>query len=156
MHKLAEKISNWMIQNGADENLRDEYTYGIEGGISTSLFILILLIISIILKCVPDMLVYIAVWLPMRFLAGGVHAKGHLACTIISVAIGVISVLFPTYINDIPIYATIATVAVCYVIVFIIAPVIHKHHPVSKGHMLKMRKIGRVTEAIIGNAFEYD
>ena len=57
MHNLSEKISNWMIQNGADENLRDEYTYGIECGISTSLFILILLIISIILKCVPDMLV---------------------------------------------------------------------------------------------------
>ena len=96
------------------------------------------------------MLVYIAVWLPMRFLAGGVHAKGHLACTIISVAIGVISVLFPTYINDISIYASIATVAVCYVTFFIIAPVIHKHHPVSKGHMLKMRRIGRVTEAVIG------
>ena len=152
MHKIAENISKWMIQNGADENLLEEYTYGIEGGLSTALFIVILLIIGIILKRVPDMLVYIAVWIPMRFLAGGVHANTHLACTTISVAIGVVCTQFALYINALPIYAVAATIILCYIILFAIAPVVHKNHPVTKGHIMKMRKVGRITEALVGIA----
>lgn len=139
-HNLAKKL----VDGGADPKLERVYAYGIEGTLTTGMILLVLLTAGLLLGKLLHMLVFIAAWLPLRILVGGIHANTHLVCTIISVTLGIISVSLTKQLNALPFYVIGITTAICYGFFFALSPVVHKNHPISDAHRRKMRLVARV------------
>lgn len=150
IHKLSVKLSELLVQAGMDSGLKAHYAYGAECTMGTSLVLIILFLYAIIAKQGMYMLIYIVSWLPLRVFVGGAHAHTHIGCNLTSIGLGILSVAFTEYLYKIPIYAIIPITALCCLIFYIVAPVIHKNHPVSKERILKMRSFARVYSAVIG------
>lgn len=148
LNKLSHKISNWLVRNGADKNAEAVYAYGIECTLSTAIIIALLLASGLVLHKFLHILVYIAVWLPLRIFVGGSHANTHTVCTIISVGLGILSVLLTKYVNKLPFPAVLAIMAVSYIIILLLAPVVHKNHPISNSHRKKMQVVARLLGAV--------
>lgn len=148
INSISKTIAKKLVDGGADPKLEKIYAYGIEGILTTGIILLILFTAGLLLGKLPHMIVFIVAWLPLRILVGGIHANTHLMCTIISVALGIISVLLTKQLNAIPFYAIAITAAVCYIIFFTLSPVVHKNHPISNAHRRKMRVAARVFAVI--------
>ncbi len=151
MKILADKLTNKLINSGADEDSREVYTYALEVLLSMVITLSVIVIVGAVTGRFLVSVVWTAFFLPIRHTAGGAHAPNRLACTIYSLAIGIgcqfLATLF--YYPDWTIYGS---VAVGLAIVLIFAPVIHKNHPMSEGKVAQMKKISRtivVIESII-------
>ena len=141
---LSERIADSFVKGGADPKLRQVYAYGIEGTLSTGIILLLLLTAGLVFGKLLHMLIFIVAWLPLRVMVGGMHAKTHLMCTIVSVSLGVLSISFSEQINRLPFIAVTITTVLCYIVFFLLSPVVHKNHPISESHRKKMRTIARV------------
>ena len=121
--------------------MRQVYAYGIEGTLSTGIILLLLLTAGLVFGKLLHKLIFIVTWLPLRVMVGGMHAKTHLMCTI---SLGVLSISFSEQINRLPFIAVTITTVLCYIVFFLLSPVVHKNHPISESHRKKMRTIARV------------
>ena len=149
MKKLSVIMANMLVRNGADPEMEEVYAYGIECTLSTLLILALLMTAGFILRKPLQMLVFILAWLPLRMLVGGAHANTHWMCTLISVGLGTVSVMFCAFLNRmyIAFLMMMPLSVVCCVILFLIAPVIHKNHPISMRRYRKTRVIARIYTA---------
>lgn len=150
MRKISYFIAQKLIEISGTKYSKAVIAYGIECTISTLLIIILLMTAGIILKKPVAMLLYIAAWLPLRIIVGGAHANAHWSCTLISVWLGVVSVLFTGFINALPAsaYVAIPIAFFCYTVFFFTAPVVHKHHPMSTSRWKKTQIIARIYAAL--------
>ena len=148
LRSLSERIAVFLIDNGANADLKKVYSYGIECTLSTLLILALLMAAGFILKKPVEMLLYILAWLPLRMLVGGAHANAHWSCTLVSVALGVVSVLFTGLINALPLYVSIPLTVLSYAVFFLTAPVVHRNHPISLDRWRKTRIIARIYAAV--------
>lgn len=148
MRKISYYIAQKLIEISGTKHSKAVIAYGIECTISTLLIFILLMTAGIILKKPAAMLLYIAAWLPLRILVGGAHAHAHWSCTLVSVGLGIVSVLFTGFINSLPAYAVIPITVICYTVFFLTAPVVHKNHPMSVSRWKKTRIIARIYAAL--------
>ena len=149
LNVIAKKLANALVQNGANPEMEAVYSYGIECTLSTLLILLLLIAAGFILGKPLQMLVFILAWLPLRMLVGGAHANTHLACTLVSVGLGTVSVWLSDYINNtVPVPAIAIISACCYAVFFLTAPIVHKNHPISQRRYHKTRLIARIYAAV--------
>ena len=140
LHKISLDLSKRLVLLGADESKTAIYAYGLECLLSTAIILILQFLGGILLGRTIEALIFIAFWLPLRILVGGLHANTHLACTIISVGLCLASAALTDYINKIPVWVIAVVCILSYCVIFAIAPVVHKNHPVSNSHRIKMRK----------------
>jgi len=145
---LSDKTAKLLVKYGADPEMEDIYSYGIEGVISTLLILVFLIISGFILNKPLHMIVFILAWLPLRILVGGAHASSHWLCTIISVVLGTISVGLSIFWHIVPFAVTVVLSLICYFIFFAMAPVVHKNHPISQRRYKKTRIVARIYTTI--------
>ena len=150
LNKISVKLSDILVQSGADPAMKDIYAYGAECTLGTAFVLLVLLLYSVLAKQFLLMLVYIVAWLPLRIFVGGAHAHTHIGCNLTSVGLGILSVVFTEFLYKLPICVFIPIAALCWLVFYTVAPVIHKNHPVSETRMSKMRRFARVYSTIIG------
>lgn len=150
LHKLSVKLSELLVQAGMNPEFKAHYAYGAECTLGTAIVLIVLFLYAIIAKQCLYMLVYIIAWLPLRVFVGGAHAHTHIGCNLTSIGLGILSVAFTEYLHKIPIYIMLPITAVCYIVFFIVAPVIHKNHPVSDERIKRMRRFARIYSAVIG------
>lgn len=148
MKKLSEMLANKLVQNGANAEMEDVYAYGIECTLSTLLIVILQIAAGFVLGKPLQMLVFILAWLPLRMIVGGAHANSHFACTLVSVGLGVLSILFSEYIIKAQLLLLIFLLLIGYCVLFFAAPVIHKNHPISQKRFYKTRTIARVYAAV--------
>ena len=67
-----------------------------------------------------------------------------------SVGLGVVAVLLSDLIGKLPVFILIALTLLCYAEFFIIAPVVHKNHPMSKHRRRIMRNVAKIYTAVEG------
>ena len=144
---LSIRTARLLVKNGADPEMEEVYAYGIECTLSTLLILALLLAAGFIMGKPVHMLVFIAAWLPLRMLVGGAHANTHWACTLVSVGLGIASVLLSDAIGALPSALIIILTICCYAVFFITAPVVHKNHPISQRRFRKTRVIARIYAA---------
>lgn len=148
LHKISLNLSETLVKFGADKSKTAIYAYGLECLLSTAIILVIQFLIGAIMGRAFDVLIFTLFWLPLRVLVGGLHANTHFACTVISVGLCIASAALTYYINKIPIWLIFAVCAASYCVIFAIAPVVHKNHPVSNSHRIKMRKAARIFGAV--------
>ncbi len=141
LQKLSEKLSSRLVSHGADPAMEPVYAYGIECTLSTVIILALLTAAGVIMGRVPEMLIFIAAWLPLRMLAGGAHASTHLLCTVISVGCGIVTLFLSDALRNAPAAIIYLTAPVCYTVFFLTAPVVHKNHPMSARRRQRTRII---------------
>lgn len=148
MKKLSEMLANKLVQNGANAEMEDVYAYGIECTLSTLLIVILQIAAGLLLGKPLQMLVFILAWLPLRMIVGGAHANTHFACTLVSVGLGILSILLSECIIITQILLLIILLLTGYCVLFFMAPVIHKNHPISQQRFNKTRTIARIYAAV--------
>ncbi|MBR5949295.1 MAG: accessory gene regulator B family protein [Clostridia bacterium] len=142
------RIAKALVRYGAEQEMEDVYAYGIECTLSTALILSLLMIVGLAINKPVYMLVFILAWLPLRMIVGGAHATTHFACTLVSVGLGVLSILLSEYILKAQLLLLIFLLLIGYCVLFFAAPVIHKNHPISQKRFYKTRTIARVYAAV--------
>ncbi len=143
LHEFATKLSDRLIDNGADPENKDVLIYGIECALNEIIANLLVFSIAFLIGKPLEMLLWQVFWLPLRINIGGQHAKSHLMCLISStvLAVGCVLVLpFTLALWWLPFLAVTAAI----LIAFFFAPFIHPNRLMSDTHRAKVRTRGKI------------
>ncbi len=144
MEKLSSSFAEWLVNKGADAENKEIYAYSMECLLNTILTFGIILITGAVLNLFAATVVWSLFFLPLRHSSGGLHAPNHIGCLIISLSVGIGCMLLNALLVGIVFPLVLAGVAGSIAIVFALAPVIHRNHPLSQARIAKMRKIARI------------
>ncbi len=139
---IANHIANWLVNNGAKEDKQEIYAYGVECLLNTFLTFGVILIASFFMHKTSIALIWFFFFLPLRHTSGGAHASTSLRCFMISISIGIGSMLLNSFISK---YIWLILVGIIFslIIIFSFAPVVHPNHPISQRRVPKVRKAVR-------------
>ena len=88
LEKLAKSAARFFVaQNIVKSEYQEIYAYGMEILLSTMVNGIIVLIISILSDTVLPSLIFFTAFIVMRSSAGGYHAKTHIGCMLILIAV---------------------------------------------------------------------
>ncbi|MBR5947312.1 MAG: accessory gene regulator B family protein [Clostridia bacterium] len=148
MRKLSYYIAQKLIDAGGTKHSTAVVAYGIECTLSTLLILVLQIVAGLVIGKPMHILVFILSWLPIRMIVGGAHANTHFTCTLISVGLGVLSILFSESLIKTQLLLLIVLLLIGYCVLFFTAPVIHKNHPISQQRFDKTRTIARIYAAV--------
>lgn len=133
------KYSDFIISQGAEEQRREVYVYGMECFLN-------LLISDVLLYgfgLLTGSFLYLFVWsvsfLLLRINIGGIHAPAHWSCILSGFLLGISTLLFNHVWAYIPLLMPVVLIAAFLNIVFF-APVVHENHPISDRQRRKAKR----------------
>lgn len=149
--KFAKKITNFFINKSIiDTNDREIYEYGYELILSLSMYILIMLTISLIFNSLIESILFFVGFYLYRKIAGGYHADTYLKCHIL---FGINQMLFIFTLYMYPsAYRYITIVSVCIiniVITIFAAPIDHPNKPFDVKEFNKYNKLSAVFSILL-------
>lgn len=141
LENLAKSTARFFVsQNIVKSEYEEIYAYGMEIILSTVFNGLIVLIIAILSDTVLLSLLFFTAFILMRRSAGGYHAKTHIGCMMILVAVHLMFIVLINVIPDsiIPILSYFSIAYSC-ISVYLFAPVEHPNKPLSGDDRRKLR-----------------
>lgn len=88
LHRIAEKLSKFLIQNGvADDEMHEWYSYAFYSGIMLAGNFFISLVLAAAFGVIPESIVCMGLLFFIRSYCGGFHCQGVFSCAVISNAI---------------------------------------------------------------------
>jgi len=138
------KVSvNYLVkQNVINDDDRDVYEYGFHSLYSNVFIFFVIGIGAILLNQFAQTIIYHAIFIVMRSVAGGYHARSQWCCFILSVLVWILSLFAIAYINF-PI-VSIALSLISMIIVWAKAPAVHENNPLSDSKRSKMKILSRI------------
>lgn len=144
LQSISERLTLSLIESSIiDKEDEDLYQYGILQGFRIILNVVSALIIGLAFGRLPEIILFMAAYIPLRSYAGGFHAKTPLRCYVFSVAmlclvsIGLRQAIF----SDAVLYVISAVSAVT---VFAVSPVEDKNKPLDEAEFNVYRKKARI------------
>lgn len=143
--KVAKKITSFFINNGIiNDSDREIYEYSYEVMISQTVYIIIMILVSLIFGAVFESLAFFIGFFVCRKFSGGYHASTYTKCHILF-AFNQIAFLFlirfikKEYFGLIVILMIIISV----IVIFTVAPIDHPNKPFNGKEFLKYKKRSR-------------
>ena len=152
MELLADRIAGFFIQSGvATEETRDIYVYGLIHAFSVIIGLVITTTLGFVFSVPLEMLLFFVPFTALRMTSGGYHALTFWRCIIISFLV-MFTVAFVLRANIAPLYSTviISVSIISVIVIYCIAPVGDKRHPLTSAEVLRFKKCARVV--VTGNA----
>lgn len=143
IHDLSEKWADYMVAQGAPQQNRDVFAYGLECTLNELICDVILLAAAVGMEQIWEMVCFIVSFNIQRTFVGGYHAKTPAGCLIGSVAAGLACVWIYPLLTGRRILELVLSL-VCLAIVWKTAPVIHPNHPVSEERQRTFRVLARI------------
>lgn len=145
--RMSRTISSFFIDRGIIEDVdRDVYIYSFEILLSTLASFIVLIILSIISRTVPETALYLLGFVPLRQVAGGYHAKNHFRCFLIMLfsytAFQLLLFFLPT-VFLVP--AAISSCILSIISVFVFAPSEDRNKPLSANEISRFKKNSRIS-----------
>ena len=130
--RLAGKIGNNLVHSGViKEEDAEIYIYGINQILVSVLNVSSALIIGLIFGVFPEIVVFMAAYIPLRSFAGGYHAKTPLRCYVFSVIMLIIVSIGLKYLYLADwVYYTV--LAVSTLVVLVLSPVEDRNKPLDE------------------------
>lgn len=141
LEKLAKGTARFFVaQNIVEAEYEEVYSYGMEILLSTVINGIAAVIISIITNTVFPSLLFLTVFILMRRTGGGYHAKTHLGCMMILIAVQLLFVVFIKIMpaEAIAVFSYLTIIYAC-VSVHLYAPIEHPNKPLTQADKLKLR-----------------
>lgn len=119
--------------------------YGLELTISTLASMTSIIVLSILLNSLTDALLFLLIFMGLRFFCGGYHAKTHGWCFISTNLTFLCVLLFSQGIMQLNIIALPPIIIIIVVVAIIwMAPIRNARHPLSENAYKRNRKIARI------------
>lgn len=140
---LSQKLADMLVSadDKAKEN-RDIYVYGLDVLLSTAANILFLFALGAVAGRFAGTLIFLAVFILLRSVAGGYHASTHFRCFLIMLA-AYAAAMTPTFLLgwDVLRVAALPAAGVSLALVAALAPAPHENRPVSPGKLRRFRRM---------------
>lgn len=137
---LSEELSSRQ-KSTLDE--KEIYSYSIEVLLSLIFNLVILSVTAIILKKIPELIIFIMFFSGLRTFAGGYHAKTHIECITISFIIFIISAMSSTWFIAFGKTIMIIGILASIILVIIYAPTESENKPLNSNERKKFMIISR-------------
>lgn len=158
MEKAAGTLADILVKKSIVEKQdRDFYRYAIETVLVYAINFITLFVLAAITGKLPELLLLLAVFYPLRTNCGGKHMNTWYSCYIFSCII-METVLLISGIIRVHIAATTVIIALCIGCIWLLAPVEHHDHPMEEQDFVKSRKKVRIFSicvAVIAYIFKY-
>jgi len=144
LQSISEKLTLSLIEsNIIDKEDEDLYQYGILQGFRIILNLVSALVIGLAFGRLPEIVLFMSAYIPLRSYAGGFHAKTPQRCYVLSVAmLCLVSIgLRQAFLSDTILYVISAASAVT---VFAVSPVEDKNKPLDETEFRVFRKKARI------------
>lgn len=141
LENLAKSTACFFVsQNIVKSEYEEIYAYGVEILLSTVINGIVVLFIAILSNTVLPSLFFFTAFILMRRSAGGYHARTHMGCMMILVAVHLMFMVLINVIPDsiIPILSYFSIAYSC-ISVYLFAPVEHPNKPLSSDDRRKLR-----------------
>lgn len=146
---LSERIVSHFVRQGVI-TVEDEpiYLFGLDQIFFQLLNLITAIVIGLIMGMLPEALLFIVAYIPLRKYAGGWHASTQLYCFLLSTVLIVAALLF---IGAVPLtyLALVLLIVPGAIVIFIMSPVANENKPLSKNEHKTYGRKARVILAII-------
>lgn len=144
MEKAAGTLADVLVRkNVVEKEDRDFYRYAIETVLVYAINLSTMLILAAVTGKLPELLLLLAVFYPLRTNCGGKHMNTWYACYIIS-CILMEAILLVSGIMNVHLVVMAVIMAACISCIWLLAPLEHKDHPLEKQDFAKGRKKVRI------------
>lgn len=148
LRSISEKLTVSLVKSSIIDSEDEElYQYGILQGFRIILNLVSALIIGLAFGKLPEIVLFMTAYIPLRSYAGGFHAKTPLRCYVLSVAmlcvisIGLQKIIFSDTVLYIISFAAAA-------VVFIVSPIEDKNKPLDADEIRVFKKRARMILAV--------
>ena len=144
-YQLSMRLTSWFVQKGLlSPKEYDMYVYCIDSLLAKLFFYITLFAVALWFHILPQTVLYYIGFTAFRYTAGGYHANSDKACTVLTWAVYIASMLFVQQLAE-GSAVLISALAVCLVLLGTAtaikhAPIDHFNKPVSAARKLVMRK----------------
>ena len=148
---LTDKLLQHTHLNAAP---RSVYQYGFELFLSTSASTTTILLMSASLSMIDKAVLFLVIFMPIRFFAGGYHASTYRNCFILTNSVYWLSLEVTFVIENLPglfrlaILLTITVLSVITIDLF--SPIRNSKHPLSQKRYLRNKIIARIISTLMG------
>lgn len=151
---VSKKITDYLISrqviNSEDNYTVELYTYGAEITVSTILNLLIVLLLSLILGCMAEGIMFLVIFVFVRQYTGGYHADTYLKCNItLGVSYFALISVYKYVINYIPIWLQAVCLILEIVFVLIYCPIENENKPITSEKQYNKCKFVSVISYVI-------
>lgn len=137
----AVHITDYFTETGIiDKTNKESYIYCFEYAIDMILFPLTLIFLGFIFNKFIPSVIFCAILIPLKMLAGGAHASTRIKCSIISYGISVVTLLNYNTLHIFPLTLLIICYILCFGTITFLAPVDHKNNKFSTETKHKLQK----------------
>ena len=149
--KVAKKITNFFINNSIiNDSDREIYEYSYEVMISQTVYILIMILISLIFGSILESLVFFIGFFICRKFSGGYHASTYTKCHMLFAINQIAFLLLLRFIKTEYFgLISILSIIISIIIIFAVAPIDHPNKPFNEYEFLKYKKRSRFFAAIL-------
>ena len=138
--RFSDMVTNLFIKSSViQEEDKDLYQYGVEQICNIIQNILTTAIIGALYSMIPEILIFMFAYIPLRIYAGGFHAKTPFRCYLCSVVITVIALSVMKFI-EFPYFICIIIVAASSTVILKAAPIEDKNKPLDSVEKTVFRK----------------
>lgn len=158
IHGISDRIAQWLLLQGSiPEEDCGVYTYGLELGIAQIVNFFTAFLIGAVFGMIPESILFLAAYIPLRSYAGGYHAGSELKCYLLSCAQIVLALLTIRLIPAQFIFvAAIGLVIVSIPLIISLSPIPDSRRNLDLEERLHFRKRSLLIlfcESVIGSLF---
>ncbi|MGB8455008.1 MAG: accessory gene regulator B family protein [Anaerocolumna sp.] len=136
LSKASESLTNRLVTNNIIKMEDYEiYQFGIENFMMKAGHIVSYIIIGLLFQLLPELLVFLTVFIPLRENAGGYHAKTPLKCYILSCCTVLTLLCIICFITESMMEFSIVLAVVSSLVLFLIAPVDTENKPLDEAEL---------------------
>jgi accessory gene regulator B len=140
MQKLAIRLTNYVVYKGVvKEEERKVYEYGFQTGLEVSVSFLISIVIAALGHMLLEGLLFLAIFIPLRSYAGGMHLEHYSYCLILS-NLTYAGILLIVKLIAVPMLFSILLLSVFIAAVWVMYPVKHMNRPIDRGEEIYFKK----------------
>lgn len=146
LQRFSEQFTAFLLTKGIiQDEYHEIYSYGFVALFSTLINIIIMLTIGIAVGIFFETVLFMLMFGILRVYCGGYHAKTHVSCIFIFIAIYGFSMAVAEFLPENFRGAfSILTGIICFVIIFFLAPIEHENKPLIGDEYSKYRLMSRV------------
>ncbi len=138
--RFSDMVTSLFIKSSViQEEDKDLYQYGVEQICNIILNILTTFIIGALYGMIPEILIFMFAYIPLRIYAGGFHAKTPFRCYLCSVVITVIAISVMKFI-EIPYFICIIATVASSTVILKAAPIEDKNKPLDSVEKIVFKK----------------
>lgn len=147
LHKFCVSLAKRTSSDG-DIDTQEVVAYGWEILLSTTGNLTVLILLSCLLGCLSQMIVFILCYSAIRSCTGGRHARNHIFCLAEYGAGAFGGILAAEFVAPAALYYTAATGILSLIIVWIFAPYEHPNRPLSNTFKRQLKKRSRIAMSV--------